>query len=619
MGTDLIERLGAGPLLADGAMGTMLYAQGVGFERCFDQLNLDDPALVASVHRAYIEAGAELIETNTFGANRYKLGAHGLADRVTEVNAAAVELAHRVVEASFRPVYIGGSVGPLGVRLAPFGRVRPEQAGAAFREQIAALVGAGVDLIVIETMSDLNEMGAAIGAARAVAADTPVMAMMTFTQDDRTLLGDDAREIARELAKLGAEVIGVNCSVGPAQVLRLLTVMRRAAPEARFAVMPNAGWPARVGGRIMYAATPEYLAEYTLAFVDAGADVVGGCCGTTPQHIAAMRQALDTPREARPVQLETVAKAEREERWDAAERPTRLAECLAGDCFLVGVEMSPPKGLSAHRLLAGAHLLADAGVDVINVADNPRAQMRMSAWAVCHLLQRDVGVETVLHFPTRGRNLLRVQGDLLAAHALGVRNIFVVMGDPTSIGDYPEAMDSYDLVPSGLIKLVKHGFNAGLDHAGKKIGQPTSFNVGCALNFAPRGVEREIKVLRRKIGNGADFALTQPVYEPESVRRFLRRYAEGHGRLELPIMVGILPLANERHADFLHNEVPGVEIPEVARRRLRQAGDDGQAEGVRMAIELVAALRDIPEIRGAYLMPPFGRYEVAAQIIDAVR
>jgi homocysteine S-methyltransferase len=281
--------------------------------------------------------------------------------------------------------------------------------------------------------------------------------------------------------------------------------------------------------------------------------------------------------------------------------------------------MSPPKGLSTHKLLAGAHLLADAGADVINVADNPRAQLRMSAWAVCHLLQRDVGIETVLHFPTRGRNLLRIQGDLLAAHALGVRNIFVVMGDPTAVGDYPQAMDSYDLVPSGLIKLVKQGFNLGMDHAGKEIGQPTSFFVGCALSFASPDIDQEIKVLRRKQESGADFALTQPVYETSAVRRFLQRYAEQHGALGLPVLVGILPLMNERHASFLHNEVPGVVISEAIQQRLRQAGDMSQREGIKMAIELLEELREIPEIRGAYLMPPFGRYEIAAEIIEAVR
>jgi methionine synthase I (cobalamin-dependent) len=480
----LVDQLASGPLLSDGAMGTMLYAQGVSFDKCFDQQNVTNPEIVAGIHQAYIEAGAQLIETNTFGANRFKLIAHGLEDRVAEINTAAVGLARRVVQASNRPVFIGGSVGPLGVRLAPFGRIQPAQAYAAFHEQIAALVEAGVDLVVIETISDLYEMAEAIKAARAVAADVPVMATMTFTHDDLTLLGDGPQKVAQQLSELGADIIGVNCSEGPAQVLRILKNMRGVAPEARIAVRPNAGWPTHLGGRIMYPATPEYFGEYAVTFVEAGASIVGGCCGTTPEHIAAMRAALDTPRERRSAHPEILVQAEREERWASPDRPTFLAECLGSDCFLMGVEMSPPRGLSAHKLMAGAHLLADAGADVINVADNPRAQMRMSAWAVCHLLQRDVGIETVLHFPTRGRNLLRVQSDLLAAHALGVRNIFVVMGDPTAIGDYPQATDSYDLVPSGLIQLIKQQFNVGVDHAGQEIGLPTSFYVGCALSFS---------------------------------------------------------------------------------------------------------------------------------------
>lgn len=619
MTRSILDELERGPLLADGAMGTLLYARGVTFEQCFEELNVTQPALVAEIHRSYIDAGAQIIETNTFGANRFKLEAHGMADRVAEINTAAVELARRVVQAAFKPVYIGGSVGPLGVRLAPFGRVRPAQAYAAFREQIAALVEAGVDLLVIETMTDLYEIAQAVKAARDVSPDVPIVATMTFTRDDFTLLGDNPEKVAQTLAELGADLIGINCSGGPAQILRILKAMRRVAPQARFSVMPNAGWPAQVGGRIMYPATPEYFGEYALAFRQAGASIVGGCCGTTPTHIAAMRHALDTPPAERPVLREIIAAAEREEGPRPSDRPTRLAERLAEGRFVVGVEMSPPKGFSTHKLLAGAHLLADAGVDVINVADSPRAQMRMSAWAVCHLLQRDVHAETVLHFPTRGRNLLRVQGDLLAAHALGVRNLFVVMGDPTAIGDYPEAMDNYDLVPSGLLKLVKQGFNLGVDHAGRDIGQPTSFFAGCALNLSPPDLEREFKVLRRKLAAGADFALTQPVYEPELAREFVRRYTEQYGPLNLPILVGILPLATERHANFLHNEVPGVVIPDAIRERIRRAGDRAREEGLKLALELLAELREIPEIRGAYLMPPFGRYEIAAEIIEAVK
>ena len=617
--TSLLDFLPHGVLLADGAMGTMLHARDVAFDRCFDELNLTQPAAVADIHRAYIDAGAQLIESNSFGANRFKLTQHGLEDSVAEINAAAIVLARRAVAASYKEVFIAGSVGPLGVRLAPYGRVKPAEACAAFREQVFALVEAGADLIVFETFSDLREMAEAVRAAREVNPAVPLVAMLTFTRDDHTLLGDEAGPVAAELARMGAEVIGVNCSGGPAQVLRLLQAMTAAAPGAHFAAMPNAGFPERVGGRIMYGATPAYFAEYALAFASAGARLIGGCCGTTPQHVAAMRAALDHPAGRRPERGAVFAAAERDERVAPLDRPTLLAEKLAAGRFVVAVEMDPPKGFGAEKLLAGASLLAEAGADVVDVADNPMARMRMSAWAVSYLIQREIGVESVLHFPTRGRNLLRVQGDLLAAHALGVRNIFVVLGDPTAIGDYPEAMDNYDIAPSGLIHLIKHGFNAGVDQAGEAIGRPTTFFAGCALNLGATDPEREMRVLRRKVAAGADFALTQPVYDPSTARAFLERYQSRYGTLDLPILVGVLPLYSARHARYLHNEAPGISIPQPLRQRMERAGDDSPAQGVRIARELLLELREMRPIHGMYLMPPFGRFEMAAEIIDAVR
>lgn len=603
-------------------MGTLLHTRGIAFDQCFDELNLTQPAVVAEIHRAYIDAGAQMVVTNTFGANRYKLSEHALETRVGEINAAAVSLARRVIDASFKEVFIAGSVGPLGVRLAPFGRVQPEQAYAAFYEQISALIESGVEVVWIETMSDLYEVAEAVRAAKKINR-APVAASLTFTRDDRTLLGDSPAKVGAQLAALGADIIGVNCSGGPAQVLRILRALKHAAPQARLLVKPNAGWPERVGGRIMYPATPEYFAEYALAFVEAGASIVGGCCGTTPAHIAAMRAALDAPpREVASRERQIVfSAAEREERLAAPDTPTQLAAKLAArDAkFVIGVEMDPPKGFSTHKLLAGAHLLAEAGADVINVADSPMARMRMSAWAVSHLIQDRVKLETVLHFPTRGRNLLRVQGDLLAAHALGVRNVFVVMGDPTAIGDYPNANDNYDLVPSGLLKLIKQGFNVGVDHAGADIGQPTSFFVGCAVNLNAPDFNKELKTLRKKIEAGADFALTQPVYDVALARDYIRRYEDQYGPLRLPVLVGVLPLYNTRHANFLHNEVPGISIPEALRQRMTEAGENNAAVGIQIACDLLTELREVPAVRGAYLMPPFGRYDMAAEIIERAK
>ena len=611
-----LEKLEQGTLLIDGAMGTMLHARGVGFDKCFDELNLTNPVAVADIHREYIEAGAELIITNTFGANRFKLGKHGLADDVVEINRAGVELAKRIVSASFKDVLIAGDVGPLGVRIAPYGRVKPEEAREAFAEQIKALADAGADVIVIETMSDLYEIQEAIKAAKEIST-LPVVASVTFTRDDRTLLGDDPMKVARKVKEAGADVIGVNCSGGPSQLLRILKQMKQAVPDGMFWVKPNAGWPEQVGGRIMYPADAEYFGEYALSFREAGANVVGGCCGTTPQHIAAMKKAFETA-PAILVDLGAILSVD-EITAEPAEQPTQLAQKLSLGKFAISVEMDPPRGLSTHKLIAGASLLVDAGADVINVADSPMARMRMSAWAVCDLVQRKVGVEFTLHFPTRGRNLLRVQGDLLAAHALGIRNVFVVMGDPTSIGDYPEAMDNYDLVPSGLIKLIKQGFNMGVDHSGTSIGQPTNFFVGAALNLCPQDMDNEIKNLHRKIKAGADFFLTQPIYHPEDGPKLIEAYEAKHGKFDKHILAGILPLVSEKHANFLHHEVPGIFIPDEARKRIGATSDveSGVKVGTELAVELIEQIKGWAS--GIYIMPQFHRYDMVSDIIMTVK
>lgn len=613
---NLIEMLSQKTILADGAMGTMLHARGVGFDKCFDELNLTNPAAVADIHREYIEAGAQLIITNTFGANRFKLGKHGLREDLTEINRAGVELAKRAVAASFKEVFVAGDVGPLGVRIAPYGRVKPEEARAAFAEQVKALADAGADLIVIETMSDLYEIQEAIKAAKQTC-DLPVVASVTFTRDDRTLLGDDPAKVAHKVNEASADVIGVNCSGGPSQLLRILKQMKQAVPAGKFWVKPNAGWPEQVSGRIMYPADADYFGDYAVSFREAGANIVGGCCGTTPQHIATMKKSLESARTD--LNSNMISMPVEEVSDEPVEPSTQLAQKLAAGKFSICVEMDPPRGLSTHKLLAGASLLYDSGADVINVADSPMARMRMSAWAVCDLVQRKIGVETTLHFPTRGRNLLRVQGDLLAAHAIGLRNVFVVMGDPTSIGDYPEATDNYDLVPSGLIKLIKQGFNMGLDHSGTSIGQPTTFFVGAALNLCPQDVDTEVKNLHRKVKAGADFFLTQPIYRVDDGPKLLEAYEAKHGKLQQPILAGILPLVSAKHASFLHNEVPGIFIPDEARKRIESAGDSEQGAkvGVELAVELIEQIKGWAS--GIYIMPQFHRYDLISDIITSVK
>ncbi len=604
------------PLLTDGAMGTNLHGHGISIDACFDALNLTHPEQVARVHAGFVQAGAELIKTNTFGANRFKLSKHGLENQVEAINRAAVDLARRVILASFREdVYIAGSVGPLGVRLHPFGRTTREEAKAAFAEQIKALAEAGADVILLETFSDRVEILAALDAASEVAPDLPVIANTTYASDDRTLLGDLPARVARDLAEAGADVIGVNCGGGPTQIARILQLIRQAVPDVLTAAIPNAGFPEAVGGRMMYPATAEYFGDYARTLRAIGANLIGGCCGTTADHIAAMRAALDD--ETTPLPEIQVFEPSSEATELVPERPTALARKLAEGRFVVTVEMSPPRSFIPQKILTSAQLLQDAGADMVDVTDSPTARMRMSPWAVCHFLQSRQGIETVLHFPTRGRNLLRIQGDLLAAHALGLRNLFVVMGDPTHVGDYPDAMDNYDVPPTGLIKLIKQQMNKGVDYAGNSIGQPTTFTVGCALNMGAQDLDHEIKLMRKKLAAGADFALCQPCFDPADAERFHTRYQEIAGEpYTLPTLIGILPLYSAKHAHFLHNEIPGIVIPEPLMDRMDRAGEDAPQEGVRIARELLLAVKDY--VQGVYVIPAFGKYELAADVIDVL-
>lgn len=601
------SRLAEGPLLGDGGLGTALVERGIHADACMDALNLDSPLLVAEVHRSFVDAGSTFVETNTFGANRFNLAKFGLGGRVEELNRAGVEIARGV------GVLVAGSVGPLKVRLAPYGRVRPAEARQAYAAQIAALAAAGADLLLIETQSDLNEIEQAVAAAREVC-DLAVVVTATFTRDDRTLLGSTPEQLAVRLVELGVDAFGVNCSEGPAQVLRLVHAMRPYAGDVPLVAIPNAGGPSRMGNRIMYPATPEYFGDHARDFLAAGVQVMGGCCGTGPAHIRAMAAALTEPRQLR---LEVVPSMPPDLDAVRSEPPTQLASSLSAGRFVIAVEMDPPKGPSTAKLLAGAETLAEAGADVISVGDMPAARMRMSAWAVCRLIQEHAGTETILHFPTRGRNLLRVQGDLLAAHALGIRNLFVCMGDPTAIGNFPDATDSMDIVPTGLIALVSQSFNEGRDQAGAPIGEATSFVAGCAVNLGAPDVERECRLTHKKIRSGAAFALSQAIYSADTLRTFRKVYEQRYGPLRLPILTGVLPLVTSRHAEFLHNEIPGITIPEEIRDRMRDAGADAEAEGTRIAVDLARELRT--EAAGLYVAPPFGRYDIAADIVEAVR
>ncbi len=607
------ERINTGaPLLADGAMGTMLHqASHARADACFDAMNLDAPDIVLGVHRAYIEAGAELIASNTYGGNRFKLTAAGRGAQLRAINQRGVALARQALAACGRAdLYVAGSVGPLGIGVSPYGRLPQADARAAFEEQLRALLAAGVDLIQFETFREHHELLLALDVLRGLDAELPLIAQATFYQENLSYAGYPPARVANDLYKAGADVIGVNCGSGPAGIAEVLRQLRFAVPDATFSAMPNAGFPEVTGGRILYPASAEYFADYASTLASLGASVIGGCCGTTPEHIAAMRAALDQP-PAEIVDLH-IGESAAEQEAATADAPTEFSQRLARGAFTVTVEMAPLRSYRTDTLLGAARRLRAAGVDLINVADTPAARMKMSAWAVAHLLQSRLGIETVLHFPTRGRNMLRVQGDLLAAHALGLRNLFVVLGDPTRIGDFPDASDVNDVAPSRLIDVIKGGMNQGVDMAGHSIGKPSSFTVGCALNMGADDIDREIRILNKKVSAGADFALGQAIYEPERILRFHRRFEQlADAPFTLPVLMAVMPLRSLRQARFLNNEVPGISIPEALLARIA-AADNPRAEGICIAQELLTQMQGL--VQGTYIIPG-GDYDLAAEMV----
>jgi methionine synthase / methylenetetrahydrofolate reductase(NADPH) len=608
----------ATPVIADGGMGTSLIDAGVALDACMEALNEREPERVTSIHAAFVAAGSQLVLTNTFGANRYRLERHGLADRVAALCVAGVARARDA-----EPELVGGSMGPLGVRLQPYGRVDPAEAFDAYREQASALAEAGADVLVIETQTDVRELERAVEAARDAAPGLALLASATFTRDDRTLLGDTPETIARRLLELEVDALGVNCGEGPAQMLRLIrSISPLVAPTGTpIIARPNAGGPTEVGGRFLYPATPDYVGEVMRALLDEGAAIVGGCCGTGPGHTRAIADAVRDRGPRARVELPAPSLAA-DTSAAIATPPTRLQAAIAAGDLVVTVEMEPPRSFNAAQLVAAAATLRDAGATAIDVADSPMAKMRMSAWAACRLVHEQVGIETVLHFPTRGRNIVRLQGDLLGSHALGIRNLFVCVGDPVTIGDYPHGSNDIDVTATGLLQLITEHFNTGIDRAGSPIGEPTSFFAGAAASPAAPDLEREIRLLKRKVDAGARFVLTQPVYTVAPLRDLREAYERSVGApLELPVMAGLLPLVSGRHAAFLHNEVPGIDIPEAVRDRMAAAGDDADRAwqtGRAMAMELAAALR-ADGAAGIYVMPQFGRYDRAADMVEAIR
>src|SRR5213593_435013 len=613
---ELSRRLGAGPLLCDGAMGTLLYARGISLDACFDVLNLNNPRVVQSIHADYIAAGADCIETNTFGANRFKLAIHGLDKQVREINRRGVALARDVRESSGRDVFVLGSIGPLGKYLAPLGTVTPDEARSAFHEQAEALLEGGVDAFVVETFSDLDEVALAVAAIRAIT-DVPIIAQMAFTDDGTTFTGRPAADVARALRALPVDALGANCSVGSSTLYEVLEQMRPEAGSLPLCIQPNAGLPSRIGERLIYLSSPAYMAEYAERMVGAGARLVGGCCGTTPQHVAAMREVLDRRRPARPearttaVTVSPVATGV-SPGLHVARPPTLLGRKLAAGEFVVTVELDPPRGHSVEKLVQGAKLLRERGVDIVDINDGSLGRVRMAVLPTALLVREATGLDINMHFTCRDRNLMGIQADLLGAHALDVRNILALRGDPPRAGDYVNTTAVFDVNAIGLIEVLKR-MNQGLDATGNTIGVPTSFCVGAALNPGAENIKGEIGRFHRKVHAGAQWVQTQPVYDLAELDRFL----EQAGGSPVPVIVGVLPLHSYRHAEFLHNEVPGITIPDPIRARLRDAGDGALQIGIEMAQRLVCEIRG--RYAGVYLVPSFGRFEVVAEVLDALR
>ena len=606
---DFLSILAERVVVFDGAMGTRLYELGVFLNKCFDELNVSNAGLVETVHRSYVAAGADVIETNTFGANRPKLDRHGLGDQVRVINREGAALARKAAS----DVLVAGAIGPLGVRIEPWGPTSIDDAVEIFAEQAAALSEGGVDLFSVETFYDLAEIEAAVRGIRRVS-DKPIVAHMTLEDDGSSLEGVEPEVFGPRLASLPVQAIGVNCSVGPAAMLEAVERMARVV-GLPISAQPNAGKPREVDNRNLYLCSPEYMAVYAKRFVQAGVRIVGGCCGTTPEHIKAIRGAV---RAAAPVRRSVLTVASPVPAPPPVapvpvELRSRLSKAVGEGKFVVSVEMLPPRGHDLGKALSAARMLHEAGVDAINIPDGPRASARMSPMAMAVRVEREIGIETIIHYCCRDRNLLGMQSDLLGAHTLGLRNILIITGDPPKLGDYPDATAVFDVDSIGLTNMVSR-LNGGLDVGGNAIGEPTGFYIGCGVNPGSPDLDREIARFEWKVGAGAQFCITQPVFDVEALIRFLERIRG----VRIPVVAGIWPLASYRNAEFMNNEVPGVTVPDAVLERMRRADtkDRARIEGVAIAQEALQAL--LPHIQGAQISAPFGRYQTALEVAQAI-
>jgi methionine synthase I (cobalamin-dependent)/5,10-methylenetetrahydrofolate reductase len=610
-----IEALDSRVLVCDGAMGTMLYAKGIFINKSFDALNVSQPDLVAEVHQEYVRAGADIIETNTFGANRLKLGSFGVADKLHAINAQGAKIARH---AAREQAYVAGAIGPLGIRIEPWGKTGTDEAREYFREQAAALAEGGVDLFILETFRDLNEIGAAIDAVRSVS-DLPIIAQMTTEEDGNTLDGTPPERFAPELERRGATVIGVNCAVGPAPMLD--TIERMAAVTKRkLSAQPNAGKPRDVEGRNLYLCSPEYMASYARRFILHSVRVVGGCCGTTPEHIRQIKAAV---RSLAPAVVRSAAAAAPAGSGIAPamtsppmarEQKSRLAHALTHGTFVTAVELLPPRGFQTEPLIDRARRLKTRGVDAVNIPDGQRAGARISALALAVLVEQNAGIETLLHYSCRDRNLLGIQSDLLGAHAMGLRNLLLVTGDPGRVGDYPDATAVFDVDSIGLTNVVSR-LNHGCDVGGQAIGAPTGFHIGVSINPGAHNLDQELRRFEYKVEAGAEFVVTRPVFDVRGFEQLLKRIQGAR----LPILAGVFPFESARNAEFMANEVPGVRVPDELLDRMRRAdGSEAAAsEGIAIAREIAAEL--CGSVQGIQVSTQSGDVDAALAVLDGLR
>lgn len=609
MKLDFRERLKQGPILCDGAMGTLLDL----YE--YDELpheiqNIKNPDIVERIHREYIEAGSEIIETNTFSANRFRLAEYHLDDKVREINIKGVEIAKKVAGEN---IYVAGAIGPTGKLIEPVGQIKRQQVRDVFKEQLEYLLEAGIDLIMLETFVNTHELDEAIEAAKSLT-NLPIVAQKAFAEDGAILSSNYPLEIVEHIISKGIDIVGANCSVGPQRMFSIIKSLHK--DGIYLTAQPAAGIPTLHNGRSIYHASPDYLATYARELVENGVSIIGACCGSTPQHIRAIREAIkDVKAKSGIVQIrigEEFKSEERELLFDPERyRKSRFARNI-GKKLLTTVELDIPRGVDMRKVVEGAQKCQEFGIDAVNITDGARARLRMSAIAISQLILQKVGIETITHFTSRDRNLIAIQADLLGAHALGIKNILCVTGDPTSIGDYPQARTVLDVDSIGIIRAAKN-MNKGFDLLGHTIIEPTSFLIACAVNPLAFDIDYEIERLEKKVEAGAEIVFTQPLYEIQTLESFLNRIQH----IKIPIMLGILPLRSYRHADFLHNEVPGIRIPEKIREKLKKSEKDPQKIGIEISKEFIQDAKSL--VQGIYMMPPFGNYHIIEEFMEEIK